>query len=279
MCATCGCSEDGAAVITDVDQVHEHAHGSEDGHGHGHDHDHAGAHGHDHGAQGTGLDHDGASTTTVSLEQKVLRHNDELATRAREWLRGRAVLAVNLMSSPGSGKTTLLEHTARALSPRMAISVIEGDQETLFDAERIRGAGCRAVQINTGSGCHLDAEMVTSALHTVDPPNGSLVFIENVGNLVCPALFDLGENRRVVIMSVTEGEDKPLKYPHMFRAADLLLLNKIDLLPYLDFDVQRCLGFAHRVNPDIEVLKISATSGEGLEDWYSWLGALQPSPS
>jgi hydrogenase nickel incorporation protein HypB len=204
---------------------------------------------------------------TVLLEQDVLAKNDHLAHANRHWLADRRVLAVNLMSSPGAGKTTLLERTI----PELPISVIEGDQETQFDADRIRATGCAAVQINTGVGCHLDAEMVARALRELDPPADSIVVIENVGNLVCPALFDLGEAAKIVITSVTEGADKPLKYPHMFRAGQLLLINKIDLLPYVRFDVERCIAFARAVNPDIEVLQVSAETGQGLEAWYRWL--------
>ncbi|HEU5250174.1 MAG TPA: hydrogenase nickel incorporation protein HypB, partial [Thermoanaerobaculia bacterium] len=182
----------------------------------------------------------------------------------------------NLTSSPGSGKTTLLERTIRDLGATLPISVIEGDQETLRDAERIRAAGGRAVQINTGSGCHLDAEMVREGLRRLDPPPRSLVMIENVGNLVCPALFDLGERAKVVIVSVTEGEDKPLKYPHMFRASSLMIVNKIDLLPYVTFDVDRLLENARRVNPGLSALQVSATRGDGLEEWYGWLRRQAP---
>ena len=181
------------------------------------------------------------------------------------------MLALNLVSSPGAGKTTLLERTIREYGQRRPISVIEGDQQTLFDAERIRATGAAAVQINTGTGCHLEADMVMEALKVIRPAPGTIVMIENVGNLVCPALFDLGEASKVAILSVTEGEDKPAKYPHMFQASKLLLLNKIDLLPHVDFDVERSLAFAREVNPEIEVLHVSAKTGEGLEAWYSWL--------
>ncbi|HEY2203705.1 MAG TPA: hydrogenase nickel incorporation protein HypB [Pseudonocardia sp.] len=207
----------------------------------------------------------------MALEQRVLARNDERAARNRRWLAERGVLAVNLMSSPGAGKTTLLERTLVDLAGERGVSVLEGDQETLLDADRITATGCRVVQINTGSGCHLDADMVHRGLRALDPPDGSLVFVENVGNLVCPALFDLGEAAKVVIASVTEGADKPAKYPHMFAAADLILLNKIDLLPYLRFDEAYWLATVRRVNPGATVLRVSATGDDGLADWYGWL--------
>jgi hydrogenase nickel incorporation protein HypB len=209
-------------------------------------------------------------TDTVVLEQKVLAHNDDLAARNRKWLGERNIHAVNLMSSPGSGKTTLLERTIRSLG-EVRFSVVEGDQETAFDAERIRATGCRVVQVNTGAGCHLDADMLHTALHQLEPPDHSLVLIENVGNLVCPALFDLGEHARAVVVSVTEGADKPLKYPHMFRTADVVLLNKIDLTPYVDFNRPLFDDAVHRVRGDIEIIPISATRGDGMSDWYRWL--------
>ncbi|MGZ5370919.1 hydrogenase nickel incorporation protein HypB [Aeromicrobium sp.] len=246
-------------------------------HGHTHDHPHTHEHSHDH-EHGDGQTHshehafDELRTHTVEIEQLVLAKNDHLAEHNRQWLADRGVTAINLMSSPGAGKTTLLERTIKDVPA--SISVIEGDQETLFDAERIKAAGARAVQVNTGSGCHLDATMVQRALAQLDPADDSLVFIENVGNLVCPALFDLGERSKVVIISVTEGDDKPLKYPHMFAAADLVLLNKIDLLPYVDFDLDRLTRGARQVNPGIDILPVSARSGENLSDWYDWLSGV-----
>jgi hydrogenase nickel incorporation protein HypB len=210
-------------------------------------------------------------TRTVRLEHDVLARNNHLAEHNRAWLDVRGIFTVNLMSSPGAGKTTLLEHTARHLCARMPVGVVEGDQETMRDADRIAASGARAVQINTGTGCHLDATMVARALTQLEPETGSIVFLENVGNLVCPALFDLGEHSKVVIMAVTEGEDKPIKYPHMFRAADLVLLNKVDLLPYLDFDLDACLGYVRRVNSRAQVIQISATTGRGLDQWNAWL--------
>jgi hydrogenase nickel incorporation protein HypB len=220
------------------------------------------AHGHGHG-----------HSRVISLEQDVLAKNDRLAAGNRQWFAEHGVVALNLMSSPGAGKTTLLERTIRDVGRELAVSVVEGDQETLLDTERIRATGCAAVQINTGSGCHLDAEMLARGLRELRPPDRSVVMIENVGNLVCPALFDLGEQAKVVIMSVTEGADKPLKYPQMFRAGSLLLLNKVDLLPHVDFDLDRCTAYATQVNPGLEVLPVSATRGDGLHDWYTWLRA------
>lgn len=214
--------------------------------------------------------------TTIALEQDVLAKNQLLAEHNRGWLASRHITALNLVSSPGAGKTTLLERTIRdlqALRSTQSIQVIEGDQATLNDAERIRATGCRVVQINTGTGCHLDASMISRALAQLDPPSHAWLMIENVGNLVCPALFDLGEQAKVVILSVTEGEDKPLKYPHMFRASRLMLLNKVDLLPHLRFDVERCIAYARQVNPSIEVLQVSAQTGAGMKAWYAWLEA------
>ncbi len=208
---------------------------------------------------------------TLELEARILEHNDRLAQANREWLAQNRILALNLVSGPGAGKTTLLERTIRDLAPQCPVQVIEGDQETQFDAERIRATGAPAVQINTGTGCHLEADMLGQALQALDPASDSLVLIENVGNLVCPALFDLGESAKVVILSVTEGADKPLKYPHMFRASSVLLLNKMDLLPHVDFDVAACVRYARQVNPDILVFPVSATRGDGMDDWYGWL--------
>ena len=255
MCATCGCG-DGSAVITLAGHEHER-------HDHDHphdDHDHHHDDGHTH-------------TETITLEQKVLEKNDLLAERNRQWLAGRGILALNVTSSPGAGKTTLLERTIRELKDNRPVAVIEGDQETLLDAERIRSAGARAVQVNTGAGCHLDADMVRRALQALDPEPASLLFIENVGNLVCPALFDLGEQSKVVVISVTEGADKPLKYPHMFAAAGLVIINKTDLLRYVDFDLEKCCSYARSVNPGVNILPLSATTGEGVQEWYDWIAS------
>jgi hydrogenase nickel incorporation protein HypB len=214
----------------------------------------------------------------LDVARAVLEKNDRLAERNRGWFAARGILALNLVSSPGAGKTTLLERTIRDRPGHRRISVIEGDQATTRDADRIRAAGARAVQVNTGAGCHLDASMVERAVAELDPSAASLVMIENVGNLVCPALFDLGERAKVVVASVTEGDDKPIKYPHMFRAAGLVLLNKVDLLAHVEFDVDRFRRFAAEVNPRVRVIAVSATRGDGLPEWYAWLeeGASRP---
>lgn len=221
-------------------------------------------------------------TRRIQVERDLLARNDALAADNRTIFSARHVLALNLVSSPGSGKTTLLVRTIEALKEKFDVAVIEGDQQTSNDAERIRATGVQAIQINTGKGCHLDAQMVGHALEQLSLPEHALLFIENVGNLVCPAAFDLGEAAKVVVLSVTEGEDKPLKYPDMFRAARLMLLNKCDLLPHLTFDVEQVMANAKRVNPDIEIIQLSATSGAGMDDWLNWVtGAYQtiPSPS
>ena len=266
------------------DHDHTHAQGHETAHGGGHWHQHADGrwHSHDHGdatveaaASGSALGAAHAAGVTprrmVQIEQDILAKNDAIAAANRQRLADRGIFALNLVSSPGSGKTTLLVKTIQALQGRLEVVVIEGDQQTTLDADRIRATGAPAVQVNTGKGCHLDADMVRRALDRLDPADGSLLLIENVGNLVCPAAFDLGEAHKVVILSVTEGEDKPLKSPDMFHAADLLLVNKTDLLPYVQFDVEAAIGHARRVRPGIEALRVSATTGEGMAAWLDWL--------
>lgn len=272
MCTTCGCGETDQIMVTDPKTGDQRMMSHDEAHAHGHDHHHgedthSHEHGHSHDIRPTAETHG----RTIELEKEILGKNQLIAERNRGWLAGRGILALNLVSSPGSGKTSLLERTIADMRTEFEIGVIEGDQETVHDAERIRATGCRAVQINTGTGCHLEAEMLERALGSLDPPSGSLLFIENVGNLVCPALFDLGEAAKVAILSVTEGEDKPLKYPHMFRASKLMLLNKIDLLPYVKFDVERSIAYAREVNPSIDVLLVSATTGDGMTEWYEWL--------
>ena len=287
MCGTCGCSDGNKATIIDL-QTGEHTHIDADGnevththdhdhsHNHNHSHDHDHSHGDDHthshdNAHTHAHAHGNGGTTTIALEEAIMQKNDGLAARNRAWFAGREILALNLVSSPGSGKTTILERTIIDRKEKSAIYVIEGDQQTSNDAQRIKDSGAPSVQINTGTGCHLEADMVMAGLKSLKPIAGSVVMVENVGNLVCPALFDLGETAKVAILSVTEGEDKPIKYPHMFQASDLMLLNKIDLLPHLDFDVEACLAYAKEVNPNIEIIQLSAKTGEGMAEWYAWL--------
>ena len=255
MCATCGCS----GTEAQHHQHHDHSHDRDHGHHHHHDRHH------DH--------HD--EPALLKLERDVLAKNDRVAEMNRGWLAGRGLTALNLVSSPGAGKTTLLERTIRDFGSTLSIQVIEGDQATERDAARIRQAGARAYQVNTGTGCHLDATMVQRALEALDPRQG-LVVIENVGNLVCPALFDLGEQSKVLICSVTEGSDKPLKYPHMFRAAEHVVINKVDLLPYVTFDVEQFKGNALAANHGLSFFEVSATRGDGLDSWYRWLRSTTP---
>jgi hydrogenase nickel incorporation protein HypB len=290
MCVTCGCSDDANTTMTnpetgevvEIDREHEHhhTHTLPDGTVVTHSHSHASSHSHTHSHEhhhhnGTEVAqvHAKMHGTTVTLEQNILAKNDLLAAQNRGWFKGRNILALNLVSSPGSGKTTLLTRTINDLKYKFPIYVIEGDQETSNDAKKIQETGCKVVQINTGTGCHLEAAMVERGLQELNPPLNSIVMIENVGNLVCPALFDLGERAKVAILSVTEGEDKPIKYPHMFRASEVMILTKIDLLPYVQFDVNRCIEYAKQVNPKMQIFQVSATTGVGLESWYDWIAA------
>jgi hydrogenase nickel incorporation protein HypB len=264
MCTVCGC---GQATVGGAEQAHEHHHR------------HHHAHGHSHGDMNFGVGLAGvhvpgmSQERIVQVERDILDKNDAFALRNRAVLAEHGVFALNFVSSPGSGKTTLLVRMIEDLKARFPIAVIEGDQQTANDADRIRETGAPAIQVNTGKGCHLDAHMVGHAMESLPLEHGGFLFIENVGNLVCPAAFDLGEAHKVAILSVTEGEDKPLKYPDMFAAADVMLLTKTDLLPYVDFDVERCLEYARRVNPGIEAFLVSAKTGDGLADWYGWLEA------
>ncbi|WP_201742334.1 hydrogenase nickel incorporation protein HypB [Novosphingobium ovatum] len=277
MCTVCGCSDGGAKV---EGHGHHHHHYHDHDHGHGHHHDH-GHHHHgdgdgalDYGAGAAGVHVAGVSQARlIQLETDILAKNARYAEANRARFAADAILALNLVSSPGSGKTTLLCATLNMIGDQYPVAVIEGDQQTSADADRIRATGAPAIQINTGKGCHLDGHMVGHALDHLTLAPESVLFIENVGNLVCPAAFDLGEAARVAILSVTEGEDKPLKYPDMFASADLVLINKIDLLPYVDFDVDAAIANARRVNPRVRVLRVSARSGEGMEGWMKWLRA------
>jgi len=268
MCTVCGCGE-GETRIEGHEHTHEHSHD----HGHEHVHHHDGnTHGYGQGpahAHAPGL----SQSRMVQIEEDILGKNNEYANANRRYFSEHEILTLNLVSSPGSDKTTLLTRTIEDLKAELSLAVIEGDQQTANDAERIRETGVKALQINTGKGCHLDAHMVGHALDGLKPEEASVLFVENVGNLVCPAAFDLGEAHKVAILSVTEGEDKPIKYPDMFHAADLMILNKTDLLPYLEFDVDKCIDYARRVNPGIKVLQLSATRGDGLDAWYQWIRA------
>jgi hydrogenase nickel incorporation protein HypB len=276
MCTTCGCGHG----QTRIDGVATRAPASAAGFRHadaqaaslfaGAAHGHAPGHAH---ASPLGAVHDAATGADriVAIEQDILGRNNAVAARNRRYFAQRGILALNLMSSPGSGKTSLLVRTIDALKSHVAIAVVEGDQQTSLDADRIRATGAPAVQVNTGKGCHLDADMVERALATLAPPDACIVLIENVGNLVCPAAFDLGEAHKVVILSVTEGDDKPLKYPDMFHAADLMVINKSDLLPYVDFSVDAAVANARRIRPGLPALTVSARSGEGFADWIAWV--------
>lgn len=260
MCATCGCGHGEA-------KIEGHSHGHHHHHQHDHEHGHCHHHEHDHPHEDSG----DTASRVLAVERDLLAKNDALAATNRSYLEERGILALNLVSSPGSGKTTLLCKTVERLGKRVKPYVIEGDQQTSNDAERIRATGAEAIQINTGKGCHLDAHMVGHALEHLEPEVGSVVFIENVGNLVCPAGFDLGEAHKVAILSVTEGDDKPLKYPDIFAASDLVLINKTDLLPYVDFDMDKAIANARRVRPGVKVLAVSARSDDGLDDWIDWI--------
>ncbi|GGG03784.1 MULTISPECIES: hydrogenase nickel incorporation protein HypB [Cysteiniphilum] len=240
MCTTCGCS------------------GSEHTHQHAHDHHHH----HDHGVD------------SIKLEQAILAANDQYAHANREVLSAKNALAFNFVSSPGSGKTSLLEKTIAKLHAEHTIVVVEGDQQTEIDANRIRKAGAKAYQINTGKACHLDAHMVGHAYEHLDIQENSFVFIENVGNLICPAMFDLGEKHRIAVISVTEGDDKPLKYPDMFYHADTVIINKTDLLPYVDFSVERCIENIRKIRRDIRFFELSVKTEEGFDNWLNWLTSL-----
>jgi len=257
MCGTCGCGQEDQVTYTKPGENNHH-HG--DHHSHEHSHDHHG-HMHDHGHQ----------HKEIQLEIDVLSKNNQVAERNRGYFEALNVSAFNLVSSPGSGKTSLLERTITELKNDLDLYIIEGDQQTTNDADRIDKAGAPVIQVNTGSGCHLDAEMVNHAIKQLKPSKDAVLFIENVGNLVCPSLFDLGESKRVVIISVTEGEDKPIKYPTMFESSQLCIINKTDLLPYVDFDVTKAIEYAKRVNPNLEFIELSVKSGVGMDQWYKWL--------
>jgi len=256
MCDTCGCGQGGSPVRitlpgeTDHHQTHDHTH----------DHDH---------------NHDHSHQRLIKVEEDILGQNKLLASRNSGFFEAKGIVALNLMSSPGSGKTTLLEHSIQKLKDARSIAVIEGDQQSMNDADRIHRTGVPVVQVNTGNGCHLDAEMIHQAVKKLNPEQDSILFIENVGNLVCPSLFDLGEKTRVVIISVTEGDDKPMKYPNMFQLADLCIINKTDLLPYVDFSLEKAKEHASKLNPDLQFMELSAKTGEGMDRWLDWILTLE----
>ena len=279
MCETCGCGKPGEFTLNENSEKRKAKSENEDNHhhdhGHHHHHHHHDEHGHHdkhhHNENGEKRKAKGENRE-IPLNINILSENNRLAERNRGYFEAKEVICLNLVSSPGSGKTSILEKTIQALLPTRKIAVIEGDQQTTRDADRIKASGAPALQINTGSGCHLDANMISQAVKKMNVENHSILFIENVGNLVCPALFDLGEKKRVVVISVTEGDDKPLKYPYMFQSSDLCIINKTDLLPYVDFNVKTAMDYALQFNPKLEFILVSAKTGEGLDQWYDWLG-------
>jgi len=269
MCGTCGCGseENGVSIQNPRDlKIHQHEHNAHDhdhhdeGHSHSHDHPHSHDHTHDHHHK-----------KILKVEQDILQHNEIMAARNRGYFDAKNIFAINLVSSPGSGKTSILERTLQDLKKEISFSVIEGDQQTLNDANRIDALNIPVIQINTGKGCHLESDMIYDAVKKLAIAENSVLMIENVGNLVCPSMFDLGENKRIVIISTTEGEDKPIKYPDMFHTSDICIINKIDLLPYLNFNMDKVKEYALQVNPDLKFFEVSATTGEGMDKWYEWL--------
>lgn len=258
MCGTCGCGNEDNIRYTVPGEEKEHQHN----HSHDHEHDH---HHHDH------EHHHHNHSQEILLEVDVLSKNNQLAERNRGYFEALNIKALNLVSSPGSGKTSLLERTIKEIGEDLNFYIIEGDQQTSNDADRIAEAGAPVIQVNTGNGCHLDADMVNTAMKKLKPEANSIMMIENVGNLVCPSMFDLGESKRVVIISTTEGEDKPIKYPPMFESSQLCVINKTDLLPYLDFDIEKLKEYALKVNHHLEFIEVSVKTGEGMDKWYKWL--------
>lgn len=285
MCDTCGCDQkDNPITYQKPGEEIEHIHIHQHTHTHGdlleHNHEHIHTHSHEDGLkehiyahthEHEEHPHTHSHGKTISIEQDILSNNNLLAERNRGYFEAKNILTINLVSSPGSGKTTFLEKTISDLKNELSFSVIEGDQQTMNDANRINATGAPVIQINTGNGCHLDAEMINKAVKKLDVATNSILIIENVGNLVCPSLFDLGETYRIVVISVTEGDDKPLKYPNMFHTSDICIINKIDLLPYVDFNVEKAKQYALQVNHHLQFIEISAKTGEGMDKWYSWL--------
>jgi hydrogenase nickel incorporation protein HypB len=254
MCGTCGCGDDQVSIrkpgeANEHNHIYSHHHG-EHGHSHSHDHSHS---------------------NEIELEINVLNKNNLLAERNRGYFEAKGITTLNLVSSPGSGKTSLLERTIKEMGKKLPFYIIEGDQQTMNDSNRIEAAGAPVIQINTGNGCHLDANMINKATKKLNVDDNAVLIIENVGNLVCPSMFDLGESKRVVVISVTEGEDKPIKYPNMFSTSDICVINKTDLLPYLDFDIEKVKEYALKVNHHLKFFELSVKSGEGMNKWYQWI--------
>jgi hydrogenase nickel incorporation protein HypB len=272
MCSTCGCgSDENGTRVIDLKEEHHHSHSHDHEHGHSHDHDHSHDHGHSHDHSHTHDHNHDHEHRVIELERDILHQNDLAAARNRGYFEAKQITAINLVSSPGSGKTSFLERSLKDLKEEIDFQVIEGDQQTLNDAKRIEAIEIPVIQINTGKGCHLDGDMIQRALKKLKPKDHSVLMIENVGNLVCPSMFDLGEELRLVIISTTEGDDKPIKYPDMFHGSQVCIINKIDLLPYVNFDVEVAKNYAKQLNPNMIFFEVSATTGEGMEAWYSYL--------
>ena len=272
MCGTCGCGtgENGVSIQNPKEvkaNEHHHHHHHHDGHTHSHDHSHDHHH-HDHDHS---HGHDHHHKTVIELEQDILQQNEVMAARNKGYFEAKNIFALNLVSSPGSGKTSILEKTLSDLKDEIPFYVIEGDQQTLNDANRIAALDIPVMQINTGKGCHLESDMVYDAVKQLNMKDDSILMIENVGNLVCPSMFNLGESKRVVIISTTEGEDKPIKYPDMFHTSDVCIINKMDLLPYVNINIDKLKEYALQVNPNLQFFEVSATNGEGMDEWYNWL--------
>ena len=278
MCGTCGCGtgENGVSIQNPKElKAHEHHHHHHDGHDHSHehthDHDHHHNHDHDHSHSHDHSHTHGHPKTVIELEQNILQQNEVMAARNKGYFEAKNIFAINLVSSPGSGKTSILERTLSDLKEEIPFYVIEGDQQTMNDANRIDALDIPVIQINTGKGCHLESDMVYDAVKRLNIKDDSILMIENVGNLVCPSMFNLGESKRVVIISTTEGEDKPIKYPDMFHTSDVCIINKIDLLPYVNINLDKLKEYALQVNPNLKFFEVSATKGEGMDEWYKWL--------
>lgn len=291
MCDTCGCGQPGEEVTIrkpgeednnslnpnpnpDLKHTHIDEHGNEYEHSHEHQHEHE--HTDVHSPYSQHPTPHSIKGRKIVVEQDIMRRNNLIAERNRGYFEAKKIFALNLVSSPGSGKTSLIERTIKDMGKDIKFFIIEGDQQTMNDARRIEAAGAPVVQINTGNGCHLDADMINKAVKKLEVKDNSTLIIENVGNLICPSLFDLGESQRVVIISVTEGDDKPIKYPTMFSTSHICIINKTDLLPYVDFSIEKAKKYALHVNHHLKIFELSAKTGEGLDNWYRWLKNTKP---